>query len=471
MSDHYPEVDASAATLPLTLVGGVLARLEARRAALIPPATTLTTDPTDTPAQAPVPGARELSHLRRTLTDPRWEVRAAAAHALGALPGAGGQPNATFVTDACAALAEALHDAHRLVRAASAGALGRLAPFAPHDQQTCAWFVAQISGALNDTDWEPREAGVHALSACVTSGALAIADARPLLLAAAHDIASDVRVAASLALATSAAVETPAASATPVENPARAALTTAHALNGDDAQAIGDAAWPGRHAVRRLAQWGTLWLRQTRIMRREVWLVMLCGALAAVALTLAIRLHGGAYAYAAAVAFVLSGASATGVSFLAQTEHDPGLELTLATPVSLRAVLGGRIALVVGYNCALAVVASVVIGLIAGQSAWAVTQGWVGPLLLVSAIALAISLTVGSATAVCGALLLDTTQLLRALPTSVDGAPTVANALDTLRLLVAQVWGAHPATLTFVAALIIAAAVLAPQRALKQKEA
>jgi len=200
--------------------------------------------------------------------------------------------------------------------------------------------------------------------------------------------------------------------------------------------------------------------------------VMACGALAAVALTATIQLHGGAYNYSAAIAFILSGASATSLAFLAQAENDPALELTLATPISLRALLASRITLVAGYNCALALVASVVIALISGQSLLTVAEGWLGPLLLLSAISLAISTAIGSAGAVCGALLLDSTQALRALPTPMQGAPTVARLLGAMQQLVSHVWAAHPATLALVALLIVAGAILAPPRApTKPKEA
>ena len=492
MSEMFPEAEAPLATPPPSLLMDVLARLDARRAAITAP-----TSLADAPNMSDAPGAPNHAHLRQALADSRWEVRAAAAHALGALADADIAPDAV-VDDAYVALAAALHDEHRLVRAASVSALGRLAPRVIRSATQRVGHLALLRGALRDADDEPREAAVNALAASVASGMVGEAEARPLLLAAARDIASNVRTAAAFARDTLAARKAPTAIGATIvgesagyvaANVAASDLQDARVSQRAAATRIGGAPMaapaqsganhaeaPGIPATRAafsrlLALWGATWLRQTRIMRREVWLVMVCGALAAVALTLAIRLHGGAYEYAAAVAFILSGASATGVTFLAQVEHDPGLELTLATPVSLRFVLGGRIALVVGYNCALAVVASAVIALISRQSALAVIQGWVGPLLLLSAIALAISLAVGSATAVCGALLLDFTQLLRALPTPLDGAPTVANALDAMRLVGAQVWGAYPATLILVALLIIAAAILAPQRALKQKEA
>ncbi len=475
MPNPYSEAD-SLATPPPTLLTGVLARLEARRAAIDAPTNvTNATSPTDTPDQPSAPVTPSMTRLRQALTDPRWEVRAAAARALGALADGNDASDAAMIGQAYTSIMAPLDDEHRLVRAASVRALARLAPFAVRAQGERAAYLARLTGALGDADEEAREAAVDALATSLVSGALTAAAARPLLLAAARDTASSVRAAASLALGALAAN-------TPNEASSAGAATIVGAAQREGAanvqrvQVMAPAATdPTRNtaaqtAFQRLTLLGATWLRQTRIIRREVWLVMVCGALAAVALTLAIHLKGGVYDYAAAVAFTLSGASAFSVSFLAQAEHDPGLELTLATPTSLRFVLGGRIALVIGYNFALAVVASLVIALVSGQSAQAIIQGWIGPLLLLTAVTLAVSLALGSASAVWGALLLDTTQLLRALPTQIDGAPAVANALGALRLAVGQVWGAHAATLILVAALILAVALLAPQRALKHHE-
>lgn len=454
MSDVPSEPTAPLATPPATLLPGVLARLESLRAALNVPPTAANEQPL-----AP------LARLCQTLTDPRWDVRAAAAHTLGA-------SDRADAPAASAALVALLDDEHRLARAAALFALARLASVGATNEAIGAEWLARLRVTIHDPDWEAREAAIVALAAYVTAGIISAEAARPLLRVALRDTASDVRAAATQALHTLGAREASSAAATTAAPSVRVASMLASATGGGGPRSAIPTAARGTHtAIRRIPLWWTIWLRQTRIMRREVWVVMACGALAALALTAAIRLHGGGYDYAATIAFILSGASAIGVTFLAQTEHDPGLELTLATPVSLRLILGGRIALVVGYNCALAVVVSVVVGAASGQSALAVIQGWVGPLLLVSAVTLAISLVVGSATAACGALLLDTTQLLRALPTPLNGASTVANMLDATRQVAAHIWGAHPATLILVALLILAASVLAPQRALQQKEA
>jgi hypothetical protein len=353
--------------------------------------------------------------------------------------------------------------------------MGRLTDSQTPDATTRSGYLHQLDVALGDADEEVREVAVYALGASVAQGTLPAAEAHPLLLAAARDVANDVRAAAAQALGALATPDALVGAGAATRTAPSAAATTIGATPvaapvGVGASHANTGRLTRRAAFQRVALWGATWLRQTRIMRREVWLVMACGALAAVAITLAIQWKGEAYVYAAVVAFILSGASAISVSFLAQTEHDPGLELTLATPTSLRFVLGGRIALVIGYNFALAVAASLVIALISGQSALTIIQAWTGPLLLLTAITLAVSLAVGSASAVCGALLLDITQLLRALPVQIDGAPAVANALATLRLVVGQVWGAHTAPLILVAALILTAAVLAPQRTLKHHE-
>ncbi len=213
-------------------------------------------------------------------------------------------------------------------------------------------------------------------------------------------------------------------------------------------------------------------VRQARIIRREVWLVMVCGALAAVALACAIHLRGGTYDYAVALAFTLAGASAISMAFLAQTENDSALELTMATPVSLRFLLASRIALALGYNCALALCASALIGWMSSEPLLTIAQGWVGPLLLLSALTLALSLLAGTTVAFGAALLLDATQIMRTLTEPLRGALNAGPAFDTLRLAAIHLWGANPLTLGVIALCVAVLALLTPQRLpVEQKEA
>ncbi|MDQ6858584.1 MAG: hypothetical protein M3Z65_06265 [Chloroflexota bacterium] len=112
-------------------------------------------------------------------------------------------------------------------------------------------------------------------------------------------------------------------------------------------------------------------------------------------------------------------------------DHDPSLEVALATPTSPRAILLARLALVCGYDLLLALAASVVLVGI-GQSAGgleAVIFMWLGPMLLLSAIGLGVAVRFGSAASLATAGSLWILNLTAA-PT-IEHAVARATALDS----------------------------------------
>jgi hypothetical protein len=82
-------------------------------------------------------------------------------------------------------------------------------------------------------------------------------------------------------------------------------------------------------------------------------------------------------------------------------EHDPAVEMALATTTSPRQILLARLTLVYGYNLLLALAAS--LGLLAMVPAEMLGQlilGWLGPMTFLSALALVLSLWIGTTNAV-----------------------------------------------------------------------
>lgn len=91
---------------------------------------------------------------------------------------------------------------------------------------------------------------------------------------------------------------------------------------------------------------------------------------------------------------------ASGSAFIYGSSVDPGFELTIATPTSVRFVMLCRMVLVLGYNFLLGLLASAAFASVYGGGLWGFMQLWLGPLFFLSSLCLAISLFVGSTFAV-----------------------------------------------------------------------
>ncbi len=136
-----------------------------------------------------------------------------------------------------------------------------------------------------------------------------------------------------------------------------------------------------------------VFVAQLTVVRRPIW--------AASALVMAI---GTAVAWispsraTSTLALVAPLVAAAGVGFLYGAENDPPLEIALATPTSPRLILLARLTLVFGYDLALGLLASLVIGAaeLAPDRILGLVQNWLGPMLLLSAMSLLLSLRLGS---------------------------------------------------------------------------
>lgn len=101
------------------------------------------------------------------------------------------------------------------------------------------------------------------------------------------------------------------------------------------------------------------------------------------------------------VSLVAPAVAAAGVAALYGPEVDPSLELALSTPTSPRSVLLARLTLVFGYDLLLALAGSVLLtGFGAADGLWLLIAQWLGPMALLSALSLAISVWIGPSVAI-----------------------------------------------------------------------
>jgi hypothetical protein len=198
-----------------------------------------------------------------------------------------------------------------------------------------------------------------------------------------------------------------------------------------------------------------LWLifkRQIPLLHKSIWigsaLVILFGCVLALYAILSPVNH---LSFAVSfLALIMTVSSATGVAFIYGAENDAGLGIMLSTPTLIRIVMLCRLVLVVGFNLGLGAFASGILAVVHGGSPWQIIQLWLGPMLLLSSIALTFSLLLGSWFAVLIALVLESIQ---ALPFY------VAHRMPTLHLASPASWQTTP-TILFLAVLFIVFAVL-----------
>ncbi len=156
-------------------------------------------------------------------------------------------------------------------------------------------------------------------------------------------------------------------------------------------------------------------------------------------------------------------AAATG-AFIGGPEHDPCLEVTLATPTSPRLVLLSRFVLVTGYNVALALGATLLAILVRGGSFWLLASSWLGPMLLLAALCLLISMTINTVVGIsCVALLWCLRFLVSALTFSGNAAAAPGS---TALAPFTAIWQTNPTILALAVVLLLAAIFTAPRRAL-----
>lgn len=201
-----------------------------------------------------------------------------------------------------------------------------------------------------------------------------------------------------------------------------------------------------------------LLLAELRLVRLSVWLasvlVMGLGVVLAVA---------GAHARTwpeAVLAMVAPIVAAAGIAGVCGTERDPGFEFVAATVTSPRVVLVARVALVFGYDLALALVSSAVLAGFGVDSSGltSLIGAWLGPMVVLSSLCLLLSVTVGTTVATTVALAVWVTRLLApGLAMDADWLVPVARGVEAL-------WSTNLLTVSF-AAVLVCVAVMSAGRA------
>lgn len=135
---------------------------------------------------------------------------------------------------------------------------------------------------------------------------------------------------------------------------------------------------------------GQIVAAQLSLVRKPIWgasaLVMLVGFVVA-AMTDSATLGGSVIAVLAPVV------AATGVAFVYGPENDASIELTLSTPTSPRVILLARLTVVFCYDLVLTLTAEALLTATnSGGQLWQLVSLWLGPMLFLSALALAVSL-------------------------------------------------------------------------------
>lgn len=155
------------------------------------------------------------------------------------------------------------------------------------------------------------------------------------------------------------------------------------------------------------APWERAWQllgAQVKLVRREIWLasafVMAIGYLVAV--------FGASEGAATnALEVIAPFMAAAGVAMIYGAENDPALEVTLATKTSPRQVLLARLALVFGYDLTLYLLATVgLLAVVPIDLLGSIILNWLGPMTLLSALALLLSVSIGTGNAVAAASML-----------------------------------------------------------------
>ncbi len=168
--------------------------------------------------------------------------------------------------------------------------------------------------------------------------------------------------------------------------------------------------------ARALYRFWLLFRAQVPLIHKSTWVVSALVCLFGLALTLLMASHAHVQKSFAAdllVLFIVI-AGASGSAFIYGATVDPAFELTLTTPTSIRLLMLCRMLLVLGYNFLLAVVSSAAFASVSGGGLGGMVQLWLGPLLFLSSLCLAISLFIGSGFALlCAAVI----ELVQAFPT------------------------------------------------------
>lgn len=154
---------------------------------------------------------------------------------------------------------------------------------------------------------------------------------------------------------------------------------------------------PRSSQVGRVKLWvawlGALLWAQARLLPKGLWVASAMAVTFTILMGLAWR--GGTYP-PFILGLVITPIAAAGGALLYGPEHDPGLEVALATTTPPQVVLMSRFLLALGYDCIAALVASIVLTLARGESLSSLVTSWFGPTLLITGLSVFVSVRGGS---------------------------------------------------------------------------
>jgi hypothetical protein len=148
---------------------------------------------------------------------------------------------------------------------------------------------------------------------------------------------------------------------------------------------------------------------QCRLLPRAMWSASAAGILLAVLFAATLPRGTGE---ANVLVFALPLIAAAGMAFLYGPETDMSLEFALSTPTSARAVLLSRFALLFAFDALFAVAGTVALARWHGENLAALVAVWLGPMTLLAALSLLVSLVTGPGTALAGAAALWLSRLI-----------------------------------------------------------
>ncbi|MBB2911786.1 hypothetical protein FHS43_003059 [Streptosporangium becharense] len=183
---------------------------------------------------------------------------------------------------------------------------------------------------------------------------------------------------------------------------------------------------------------------EARLLRTAIWVLSaLLTAAGAIVVTIGTQTAEAMFALAAPLV------TAAGVAWAHGSEQDGAFEIVAVTPTSPRVIMLTRMTLVFGYNLTLALLASAALALLgkvpAGMTS--LITAWLGPMALLAALTLLLS--------VCW-----TPNAAVGVATSLWGVRALSVLMDDVDIDLDGLWTTSPATLALAAGLTLAAVVL-----------
>ncbi|HEV8193673.1 MAG TPA: zf-HC2 domain-containing protein [Ktedonobacterales bacterium] len=195
---------------------------------------------------------------------------------------------------------------------------------------------------------------------------------------------------------------------------------------------------------------------QPRMIYRAIWIASTVGVAAVTLYAVAITLMNPRVHGAAPLVLFLPLFAAMGAAFLYGPEADPSLEVTLAAPVSTRAVLFTRMVLLLGYQLALGLAATTLVAILQGASPWMLALEWLGPMAILSSGSLLLSLLVSPVIGAGASLAVWIAQFIQFHLSLIS--------LTAEDVATSPIWQTTPTILALAAVLFVAALIYVPRQ-------